>query len=308
MIKKIVSGIMMSLLLVSGITTLHAEAAEQTSARIIVTGYEITEGECREDENMTLTLHLANQSATNEGYDILFCFADGNTDVLPAYGSSNQVYLSSLAPGEEADVDIQVKVNTNILSNMVKMPYTINYADASSSAYINSGLISIPLGQESVLSIDNITVADTCMLNGNTLINFTYSNAGTDTLRNVILNVEGSVPEEQKEIPLGDLEGGQSVNKDQEITINQAGSQVIRISLSYEDGDGVKHTIGPMQYEIEVLTGAALQPDVTNEKPESALMKTMNFQVWQMVIIGVVVVLAVGIGFLLFGKKRNYVK
>ena len=128
----------------NGASKVHATSASGAPL-LTVEKYEVTEGKIVPGNDFTLTLTLKNNGS--EPADDMLLNVDNPSGVAPVYGTTSQVFVKSIQPGEKKDISIDYNSFLSITGEVLEFRITIvGYNN-------NYVLLRIPTGSDSPFSV-----------------------------------------------------------------------------------------------------------------------------------------------------------
>lgn len=304
--RKIV-GAILSFILGGLILTTNNMTVEGANAysRVLLSSYEVVEGSFTPGENVTLSLKFTNPNSQKDAYNILITYATDNSNVLPVYGHSNQVYINYIEAKQEKTVEIQLAVPEGITDTEARMGYHVSYSDDTSSSYDYSGTIAAPLYANCQLDVQDIFVSESSVAGDNSLLSLTYENKGKQPLENVTLELKYDDKEEAVE--LDRLAAEQTENLEHYLVFDTTGQQEINLKMSYTDQNGISYSTDEYTYSVEVMEQSDhIQSETKSSQPEGK--GSLYLTGVQLFVMAAVLIAAIIGGIFLFGKNDKFVK
>lgn len=211
--------------------------------------YRINNEEAIPGKECTLTFIIRNVSELDI-HDVLLTV--GATDkIYPVYGSSNQLHVDKIKSGKQVEIEYVFNVRDSG-DDMALLPVSVTFIDEENQNAANSVVLAIPIGKACELSIKNINVNDIAYINERTLISIDYSNTGDLDIKNLVMHIEGSTEESNKEISLGTLLIGKQKYDDIYTTFYNIGEQVVKIFFTYIDENDIEYESSVYEYTVNV--------------------------------------------------------
>ena len=267
----------------------YATNNENTSKpRILLEKYEITDGRLVPGANVKMSMTFKNESATADARDVLVTYSTENNDINPVFGASNQFYIDKIPAKETRTIEVKMEVSQEIdmrqmsedttenASKNVKLSMNIKYRTSSGGEESNELNILLPVTQECVLDIKNVSLADNVKLGADSLVSLVYANTGISSVYNVVMHIQGEIPDDQKTSKIGNVGTGAQQAIDYYITLQKEGKQVVKINFTYEDEDGNEYSTEEKEYTIYVEDTATIEP---NSADDSQNMNEENVEV-----------------------------
>lgn len=221
------------------------------TAIVELESYEIEEGVLAAGSEVTLNLNFHNISSDNSASRFTLSLASESNMVFPVYGDDNQVYVGTISADETKTVSVPLKISKYFNLDIVDLECRIGYA-SNGNAMSNEIAIAIPSNTAYMLNASSVTVADTAIVGGKSLININYNNAGGTDITDANLVVEGNIWKDSKVISLGTVAAGRNYLKDFYIRFKESGEQEIKIKLVYTDASGSTCTVDKGTFKVNV--------------------------------------------------------
>ncbi len=244
-------GMLCCLLCFVMISMIPQKVSANTGARVLVTDYEI-DGEVEPGKNVTLRVNIRNVSLTHPATSIVGYLYFPNGGVYMQDGYSNEVYCAQLTPGEGTTLEYYLTLDDLYTEDMALLQLDLDYM-SNNSAHVTTAHITPTITQDAQLDIELLTAAESVEEGTELIISTRYENIGTKDIDNIVMHVTGSVKEGNQEIPLLELEAGETVTKEVSVLVNGSGMQTIHVSFSYVDEFGNNYKTDPKEFQIEVV-------------------------------------------------------
>lgn len=268
---------------------------------VLLDSYKVTNGDFTVGTSATISFWIKNASKSHAIKGVVVEYSSEH--LTPVYKQDNQSYVDSIAPGKVAEVKFDVDLSPEIEEEKVGLNLKIKgkFQESQGEA-VNSMSVSIPIQKSSEFVVNNVSVADSAVVDAKSLISISYSNQSNSAIRDVALYVEGDIPEEQKEIKIGNMEPGVSQYKDVYVEFNSAGKKSLTLSIAYLDSKG-KEVVKEITTEtVNVIN--AIQPtpapeQITKEKNDYLFKK-----IAKVVVLGLICVVGAAFVWSLTRKKE----
>ena len=234
--------------------------AVDAGARVVLDSYEVLEGQMLPGEYITLRLHFQNVSPDTTATGVLITYSAANSNIMPVYGSSNQIYIHTLAPGASVTKDIDCQILDYQASTTAIMNFSLIYRDSVVYDGSNSFLIALPLESETDVEITNVMLPEQARFQAQSTGHLNVENTGNETIQAVVLHCDGNIQETQKVLELGDLMAGESIGIDLSLTFMESGNQTLSLWVEYQNANGIEFQSEAVEYAITVSEEAAAQP------------------------------------------------
>ena len=233
---KILSGMLLVFIYIifGTVIPLHSEESGGSEPFIVVSSYEITDNIVIPGNAFDLTIEVENtdKSRATRGSVMTISFPDG---IRTAYGSSNQLYLDSLKPGEKRKVVFGLYAAPNYSKASVPFEITITSEVRSNSTNIYAPV----LLDNSSFKVVSQTVPEEAGAGNKIAASFSFKSLLNEKLSNVVLSVYVDKNKEPiTSAMIGNITAGASKTQNLTFFINEKGSHALRFELSYNTADG----------------------------------------------------------------------
>jgi len=284
----------------NNLVTVKAQGNDQP--RVIVTGYEAENGGISPGETTKIKVTLKNTNATYTAYGVLLTCTSDNENIFTKYGTSNQVYVDSLTPGQEKTVEISLSATEN-LAVSVNGKLNVQYKDDVNGQSSSDILISIPL-KEDALKTKRIYIPQSVIIGGKTRISITCENDTTEEIYNAVMTVKTN-DTTLASTDICTVINGSRKSPEVYVAFNSLGKQSITIELTYKDAQGQIYTKTSQVYQIEVLDKDSSNVD-TNQIKDSTSGTQNNFvTVNQLGYLAGIFIFGVAAAILIIKKKKH---
>lgn len=293
--------------------------------RVLLEKYEITDGRLVPGSIVKMKMTFKNESTTVDAKDVLVTYNATDNDIHPVFGASNQFYIDEISAGATRTVDVKMEVSEDVnmmqmseestesTSKNVKLSMTIKYRVPLGGEESNELDILLPVTQECVLDIKNVSLADNVKLGADSLVSLVCANTGISSVYNVVMHIQGEIPNNQKTSKIGNISTEAQQAIDYYITIQKGGKQTIKINFTYEDEDGNEYSTEEKEYSVYVEDTVTMEPDSADnsqtkseENAEVTVIQGQDASIWKICFacIGAIVVILV-IVYVLHIKKHK---
>lgn len=259
---------------------------------LTVEKYEVTEGKIVPGNDFTLTLTLKN-NGTEPAADMLLNI-DNPAGVAPVYGTTSQVFVKSIEPGEKKVVSLDYNSWTSITGETLEFRITIvGYNN-------NYVLLRIPIGSDSPFSVISSNIPTEIQKGERVNASATFTVLGTENIRDValVLAVNG---EEVGSSAIGIVTHGTTKTQGISFTIPQEGTYPVELFLRYQSETGTDQNVMIASESVQVVKESSQSGYQTNVVPQQE--ETINQK--DSLVIGGVLILVVFFGVLVFVTKRR---
>jgi hypothetical protein len=269
-------------------------AGNSSIPRVIVDSYTIGSEKVFGNDTFDLTFTLTNTGTTDIN-NLLLTLTSDNNAFPPAAGKSNQIYVGYIASKGKFTGKTQLKANGSLVSGTYNVNFAMQYQDVNNTSYLSAAQIGIALDQQQKLSINDITLPKTSLIGSKVLLNVSYKNPGKTDIKNLVLNLQGDIPESEKTVSIGTVAAGNSGYVDQYISPQSTGSEQISVFFTYEDSDGNAFSTAAQSVTILVeSSGSAEVPvNVTTAPLDNFAIANISLNLLLLIILGICVVVAV---------------
>ncbi len=261
---------------------------------IEIQDYSIDGGMIEAGKQITVNLKLHNTSGATSVGSVMMTLSNGTGSLYPAYGNSNQIFVGSIEADDTKEVSVEMVIGNNFQGNAVDLTCQFDYV-AMSNRLNNSATIVIPTSGGSTIGVKSIDVSTHAIVNGKSLLAFSYVNQSSSNITDAKLIVDGNVSSTSKEIKLDTVYAGKSYTNDYYVIFDEAGDQTIKVSLQYTDTDGSQTVTDLGSFDITVS-----KENVTDENG-SGINPVLD--IIGKAVAGIVAIVAVG-AVLVYVKKK----
>lgn len=217
--------------------------------------------------------------------------------VFSAVSGSNQKIIGILNAGQTKSVEYTIIANPSASSKPYNIPVVIEYDDALGNSFTSSGLGSIQVYSEPLISL-KLDSQDS-LSGGSGKITLAVANPGTSTIKGTQIEILGS---EDYEILDGEFQYVGDLNPDDfqtvqaDVFIKSISDTVLKVRVSYLDSYNTKNELF-VDVPIKVFNDAQL-------KSLGLAASSSGSSNWSMIIVALIV----GIAAFYFGNSRGYKK
>lgn len=271
-------------------------------ARIQIVDYALEQKVIYSDEEATLILSVQNRSNTVGIQNIQITCSSENNLLYPVYGHANQLYISSLDPGEIKEVAIDLKARKGLQVESISYFLNIIYSDDYSEDNTSSVRIELPVSKVSTLLVHNYSVPEVAYQKAKTRISASFSNGGQSELSEIVFHIKGVDGTTTDNIlPMNSLAGGESNFAEGYVTFDELGEQKITAYFTYLDQEGnlfstdeKTFTIDVVDYASTITTPAPEKQEENVEEPPVLITEDMNTYI-QWGILAAIIIILIGI-------------
>ena len=238
---------------------------------VMVSGYEIAEGEAAAGKDFTLELYVKNENRYTAAHHVAMTVYSQTEGVYLQPGETNQRYAEYISPGGTGSFQIHMTVAEHVESTEAIIEVRFDYVNENGTPGTNTTSISPTLQDNAKLDVVSLTAANYVNLGARALLNIQYANTGEAEVRNVRMRIEGNIEEEQKHVNVEAPEIGQQKYLDWYVIFTEAGNQRLSVSLTYEDERGILYEMDPEYVSVIVTPDAETTNAVgTPSEPEDS--------------------------------------
>ena len=298
--KKALSSLLLAvifLLFNAFIPVLGAEDVIEYEPFIVVSSYKVSDDIIIPGNNFSLTIEVENTDpkVATRGELMSIGFPDG---ISTAYGSSNQIFLDKLAPGEKREVTFELYASPGYSRSLVPFVITITseVRSISSTIYAHVEL------DRSTFKVVSQAVPEEADAGEKIAVSFLFKSLLEEKLSNVVLSVY--VDNDDKPVAstnIGNISVGASKSQDLTFFISEVGRHRLRVELSFNLSEGEYSTAELYSGYIRINEASEESYMQIGDAKEEAL--TVKNKMIIAGCLGLSVLL--GIGIVLIAKKYN---
>lgn len=236
-----------------------ATEVESSSAPIIeVQNYTIEGGMIEAGKEITVNLTLHNTAADMSANSIMMTLSNSTGMIYPVYGNDNQVFVGTISAGKTKTVSVPLTIGDKFIGSAIDLVCQFDY-ETNGIGLNNVSTIVIPTSGGSTIGVKSVDVSSHAIVNGKSLLEFSYINQSSSNITDAKLIVEGNVSSASKEIKLDTVYSGKSYIQDYYVTFTEPGNQKIKVSLEYTDIDGDTTVTDLGTYDVTVSKESAVE-------------------------------------------------
>ncbi|MDO5733660.1 MAG: hypothetical protein Q4P08_00745 [Eubacteriales bacterium] len=286
--------------------------------RLISTGFRTTPEKVTGGEEFTLRLMLHNASNVTNIQNVRLSFDSGDgTPFLPTDGASTK-FIDSIAAGGDYEIILNFKASATLEEKIYPLNIAMEYEDYKSTSYQAAETLSIPIFQETRVSIAGVEAYPGVLSVGEEgNLTFNLLNKGKTMLNNASIVLPEDGPISAPELFLGNVEPGSTKAVDLMVMAvsESIPGEKIKILIKYEDGNS-KEQIVEDEIDLQIMPAEEHEDfgDFPGDMPpgfEDEFMDQENagkkLPIWAWILIALIllIVLIVIISTLLKRKKRQ---
>lgn len=215
--------------------------SDELIPRIIVESYDYPYG-VEAGQQFPLTLYFLNTSEKTAVRNIKVSFSSENQVFIPC-GSSSSFYIAKIEPGERISRTINLKSKADAEAKNYLLNLEIDYQDSKGNKYNEKETVSIPLNQETSLSLSALEIPSDVTVGSPVNLTIDFYNTGRTLIRNLLIKTEGDFDIQESTLFVGNLEPGKSSYYDVTILPRHEGVAEGKIIFTYEDTEGRSYTV-----------------------------------------------------------------
>ena len=237
------------------------EPAEGAAVAVIeIQDYTVEGGMIEAGKEIIVNFTLRNVSKTMGATSVMMTINSSSGSVYPAYGNDNQIYVGTISAGSTKTVSVPLTIGANFMGNAVDVTCQFTYL-AQNASLQNQATIVIPTSGGSTIGVKSIDVSSHAIVNGKSLLAFSYVNQSSSNITDAKLIIDGNVSSSSKEIELDTVYAGKSYTNDYYVIFNEAGNQTVGISLQYTDVDGEQNVTDLGKFDVTVSKESTVEDD-----------------------------------------------
>lgn len=217
------------------------ESSDELIPRIIIDNYDFPYG-IEAGQEFPLTLYFLNTSENKTVRNIKVSFSSENQVFIP-YGSSSSFYIAKIEPGERVSRTVNLKSKADAEAKNYPLNFEIDYQDSKGNKYNEKETISIPLNQETSLSLSALEIPQDITVGNPVNLTIDFYNTGRTIIRNLLIKTEGDFDIQEGTLFVGNLEAGKSSYYDVTVFPRHEGVAEGKIIFAYEDAEGRSYSI-----------------------------------------------------------------
>ena len=211
--------------------------------------------------------------------------------------SSSSFFVESIGPRGSVERSVHLSAKPSAEQKTTALNVSMSYEDSSGNAFTADDIVSIPVTQETRLTVDEVIPPYECYVGQFSFAEVQFYNMGKTTLNNLIINAEGDFDiMESNSYFVGNMESGHSDSYSFSFLPRQEGPVEGKIVFTYENdaGDKIVHEVPFVFQAMEMPVWDDIDPF---EETETSMP-------WALILFGIVLVLLI-VGFLVFRKVRK---
>ena len=271
-ILKAITVCLFAIVCVGANMTMVANATEAEGSVVAIVeiqNYSIEGGMIEAGKEITVNFTLHNASSYLNASSVIMTLTNTTGSIYPSYGNANQIYVGNLLAGGTKEVSVPMAIGDTFTGNAVDLTCQFEYI-SQNTKMSNTSTIVIPTSGGSTIGVKSVDVSSHAIVNGKSLLAFSYANQSSSNITDAKLVIDGNVSSTSKEIKLDTVYAGKSYTIDYYVIFNEAGNQTIGISLQYTDADGDTVVTDLGKFDVTVSKESLAEDD------GSEIMKYLN--------------------------------
>jgi hypothetical protein len=239
-------------------------AGEVKNPQIIVDNYSLGKEYAKAGERFNLSIDLYNTSS-EDLLNIKVSLRAESGAFVPV-GSSNSFFIEKMAAKERVSNRITMAVNPNAEQMTTALNVEMSYEDLDGAAFQGTDTISIPVMQDTSLTVDDIIAPPDLYAGVQTGLDVRFYNTGKTQLRNLRVAAEGNFDAvESTSYYAGNMASGANDRYSFGFTPREEGPLNGKIVFSYDDPSGERQTV-EKEFSFTILPPPA-EEDFAQELP-----------------------------------------
>lgn len=260
-----------------------------SSPRLMVTGYEVENGFISPDSSATLKVTIKNTNPNKAVSNIKLTLGDESGEIKP--DGMGTKYVSAVGAGGEYVWTIKLTAANTAAANEHKLNLSMEYEDENHSPYSASDTLLVQVRQAASLDYSGAQLPVKVIQGNVTTVTLTFMNTGKSTLYNCMFefNVEGLNGGGSTFV--GTINAGESGTGNANLRVSEEvlGKVNGTLTISYEDDYGEKYT---KTVDVQTVIEEKVElTDTLNEEEEK-----QNNLWWLFLLIGLAVGGGLGFG------------
>ena len=253
-ILKTITACLFAIVCLGANMTMVANATEVEGAVVAIVeiqNYSVEGGMIEAGKEITVNFTLHNASNTMNANSVVMTLTNSTGSIYPSYGKSNQIYVGNLSAGGTKEVSVPMVIGDAFTGNAVDVTCQFEYV-SQNTRMSNTSTIVIPTSGGSTIGVKSIDVSSHAIVNGKSLLAFSYVNQSSSNITDAKLVIDGEVSQASKEIKLDTVYAGKSYTQDYYVIFTESGNQQVNVSLQYTDVDGSQNVTDLGTFDVTV--------------------------------------------------------
>lgn len=279
--------------------------AQYAGARVVLTSYSILEGDFLADNQITIRLTLKNRSGAWNARGVLITYEVEKNALVPAYGSSNQIYFPVIEAGQSVEYDMVLNIDNTVSVGSYLISFAAQYVDGLVGRVETKFYIGMIAGQIFGQTLDSVQLLGMQTTgpvgqDGQTSVWLSVANTSSQEYSNAVLLVASALEATPQQVPLGSLEPNANLQKEVQLTLPDQSVQQVYISFMYEDENGFRYTTNKF-----VQTLYRYQSETSPTQTSRSLSEVLRLYADQIILYCILIALVIGLLILLQLRKRK---
>ena len=260
-----------------------------SSPRLMVTGYEIENGFLSPDGSTSLKITIRNTNAEKAVSNIKLSIADESGEIKP--DGMGTKYVSAISAGGVYTWNVKLTAANTAAANEHRLNLSMEYEDENHSPYFASDTLLVQVRQTASLDYSGAQLPAKVVQGNVTTVSLTLMNTGKSTLYNCMFEFDVEGLNGGGSTFIGTINSGESAAGNANLRVSEEilGEVKGTLTISYEDDYGEKYT-----ETLDVKTVIEEKAELIDTSDEEEEKK--NGLWWLFLLIGLVVGGALGFG------------
>ena len=217
---------------------------------LMVTGYEVIEGERSPGSSFVLEMHIANLSQTAWAHDVVATLKIENLSVSLQEGVTNQMYFRQIGPMESVSIQFPMEVYTYCTDENMILSMTMSCHDMAAVHYDFQTMMTPDIDVVRSLNIASLAVPQFVHRNSSMIVSATLHNVEQVTLNNVKMHLVTKYGEEVTEV--GQLLREERKTVDCIYRFPEQRTEDVKVYFTYESLYGEEFSTEPQSFQVVV--------------------------------------------------------
>jgi hypothetical protein len=250
-----------------------ASAGDIKNPQLIVDNYSYGREYVKAGENFNLTLSL-NNTGSRDIMNIKVSLSAESGAFVPV-GSSNSFFIEQMVSKESVSKSLTMAANPNAEQMTTALNVAMTYEDGEGGVFQAADVISIPVIQETSLTIDDVIAPPELYPGMQSGLDVRFYNTGKTQLRNLRVTAEGNFDTtESTSYYAGNMASGANDRYSFSFIPREEGSLDGKLIFTYDDPSGNKQTL-EKEFSFPVLAPMQMDdPSLQGDMPEEPKSRT----------------------------------
>lgn len=263
--------VMVTLVVVMLMAAIAAPAMAETRPAVILTGYELVDGQLAPGDRAVIQVDVLNASTESQVDNVLVTYTSDDAAVYPVAGKTNQVYIGEIDAGETVSITLELMVSANA-GKVSFLRFMFEYSNEHYADFSNTTVLTLPLtGGTGTFQVQNISIPESATFGNRVHIGVDYVNSGTSSVQNVVMHIKGNISEDQQQVEVGTVAAGESGRLDAYVVPLKMGQNELLVNFTYEDSSGhVQTDQQPFSLNVVAEADGASQGELAQGEENSS--------------------------------------